>query len=441
MIRPLLVNRSGRPAAPSARPPPPPPPATGPVPLVILLDLDGTVAGRVGAVLAEYEIHRALGAAAVASSASSRPGGAAAPRRPRPGSAPQPPSSWGGAGAELRGDANSANLTNVSSSSHSGGVQKSLRDAIVSRLRYGIIRPHVLEFCQGMKSVGGTSGVELFVYTASEASWANFFVPCVESALGMRFNRPILTRDHCVRQGADGTSIRKTIDGLRPILLRSLRRRYPGLRTVGDLSGRVLLVDNTPDVMADPRENARLVVCPTYPYAYVYDVLCRVPVDSLHSLFSRLVPVLVRNGMFPNGPWTFYGDAAAASAARPPMSGVASPGAPGRGGVVVRRLDSFGRFAAVYYRRLARLLEAAADPNDQALARDRFFLRLLNAVHALVRSRPRPAGQPWLPACFDDAGVRELNAATSRRMQTQTQAHPGRRGPPAPSSSSPPPRR
>ena len=129
------------------------------LPLVMLLDMDGTLVGKVGSVLCEYDLHRTLGAAAA-------PASAAASARPKTASVASPT------------------------------VHKGLRDAIVARLRYGIIRPHVLEFCRGATAI---PGVELYVYTASEAWWAAFFVPCIEAALGVRFNRPIFSRDHCVQ--------------------------------------------------------------------------------------------------------------------------------------------------------------------------------------------------------------------------------------------------
>ena len=346
-------------------------------PLVILLDLDGTLAGKVTSVLCEYEVHKAL----------------------------------------------AADLAHKEKEKGSK-VSKQIRESIVSRLRYGIIRPHVVDFCRGTAEMG--AGIELFVFTASENTWANFFVPCVEAALGFRFNRPIFTRNHCVIKQLPtvigggskktvmfgGVNVMKSITKLRPQIFRALKRKYPGLHGPNDLVDRVILVDNTPHVMADPRESSKLVVCPTYNYAYIYDVIAQLPVDVLHAYFSKLVPVLQRNGMFPTGTWLSL-----------PGSAQPSTGATGATGVIainntnnMRRIDTYNNFAAVYYRRLARLLDAAAEPNDAALwglghrrnktGGERFFLDLLNSLRTLVSQR-------YGENAFDDAGTATLSAIKS----------------------------
>ena len=341
-------------------------------PLVVLLDLDGTLAGKVNSVLCEYEVHNSIGS--------------------------------------------------------KGRSSKNIRDAIVSRLRYGIIRPHVVDFCKGVADMG--TGIELFVFTASENTWANFFVPCVESALGVRFNRPIFTRNHCVikeyvttmtstsggggkggkgKMYGGGVNVLKSIVKLRPQIFRSLKGRYPGLQGPNDLVDRVILVDNTPQVMADPRESARLVVCPTYNYSYVYDVLAQLPVDVLHSDFSKTVPVLQRNGMFPTGTWLSAGPLGPSGGQ--PWAGTRHSSQSTN--IPTRRIDTYSSFAAVYYRRLARLLDAAAEPNDVALGYkkqrsggDRFFMDLLNALKSLL-------GRRFGDSCFDDSGVKELSLGTT----------------------------
>ena len=298
--------------------------AKGAAPLVVLLDLDGTLVGRVDAVLCEHQLLKSMALLS-------------GPGRP-------------------------------SSASAAGSVpERVLRDAIVSRLRYGIIRPNVLKFC---KEVG--PNVELFVYTASETSWANFFVPCVEAALGVRFNRPIFTRDQCARD------MRKSIDRLLPQIARSLRRKHPSA-TPASLRDRVLLVDNTPNVMAAPVEASRVVVCPTYAYSYSYDVLRHVPVDMLHTGFARIAPMLERYGMLPPG--------AAAG-----------------------RINSYQAFASAYYRRLSRAMEATLSSN-LGQVKDSFFVRLLHAINASASRAD---------ATFTDAVVRDINRAVGWPPQHQS---------------------
>jgi hypothetical protein len=267
---------------------------------VLLLDLDGTLIGRISCAVCEYELVKFL---------------------------------------------------HQDAPSDRTRALKAMRDALVARLRYGIIRPHVEAFCRSVK--GMDPSVELFIYTASDTEWASFIVPCVEAALGTRFNRPIFSRAHCVavsRGPQGGFDYKKSVVKVLPAVFRALKKRYPALRSVRDLMQHAVLVDNTPDVMLNPAEAARLLACPTYAYNYVYDVLARVNIDVLHRHFARLIPVLVRAGLFPQ----------ASSLAHP--------------------ITNYQMFAAAYYAHLGKTLADAHAPNSDVLRGDRFWVRLLHAV-------------------------------------------------------------
>jgi hypothetical protein len=283
--------------------------ASAALPTVVLLDLDGTLVGSVASVLCELTLLRAV-----------------APKR-------VPERQW--------------------------------RESVVARLRYGIIRPHVLKFCKEV-----SKDVELFVYTASEHSWATVLIPCVEAALGVRFNRPIFTRNQC------DTRLKKSIRGLLPSISRALHKRWPAA-TLASLRDRVVLVDNTPSVMASADETSRVILCPTYGYDYTYDVLRLVPVDVLHNSFARLVPILTRFGFYPS-------KAAACG--------------------------SYQQFAAVYYQHLSRRMDDTLASNRSELASDRFFVALLAAMHHQQRRSPSSP--------FSDAVVREINAGTRQRLRS-----------------------
>ena len=127
-------------------------------PLVLLLDFDGTLVGRLNCAVCEYELlvraHKGL---------------------------------------------------------------RAFRDDLVARLRYGIIRPHVEAFLKAARSE-----LEIFIFTASDARWASFVVPCVEAALGVKFNRPLLTRAHCLTAGE---RVVKSLDRVLPLVHRALVHR------------------------------------------------------------------------------------------------------------------------------------------------------------------------------------------------------------------------
>ncbi|GAX85669.1 hypothetical protein CEUSTIGMA_g13084.t1 [Chlamydomonas eustigma] len=205
------------------------------------------------------------------------------------------------------------------------------RSALISRLRYGIVRPHVAEFCRSTSS-------ELFVYTASTREWASFIVPCIEAAIAVRFNRPIFSRDNCSDSGV--TNI-KSLSAVAPLVHRSLRRRYPGVSLQSTFDS-LVLVDNTADVLP-PLERSKMILCPTYKYVYDYDVLSSLPVDLLHSAPGKVAEVLVRAGFLP------------ASS---------------------RKYNNLQQLFAEYYTALGRRIAQHASQNSWTLAHDRFFLQL-----------------------------------------------------------------
>ena len=293
-----------------------------PLPRVVLLDVDGTLIGRIGAAACQYDLLRATGAC-------------------------------------------------------KGKRLAAAKEDLVARLKHGIVRPHLDAFCRH----AAAAGVELFVYTASDPRWAAFIVPCIEAALGVRFNRPLLTRKHCLPPPPGGTEFRKSLARVVPLVRASLRRRYPGLQggvggAADPMRGRVLLVDNTPGVVADAAEAPMVVTCPSYEYCYVFDVLQHVDVSALHRRTARVAPVLARYGLL-------------------------APGAPPPPG--------YPQLAQAYYERLARAISDTAAANVRALASDRFWLAFWPALAQALR-RAGPAAPP-----FDEEGVRALRQAAGAR--------------------------
>ena len=175
---------------------------------------------------------------------------------------------------------------------------KSMKADLVERLKQGIIRPYLASLCR-LVAAGELTNVELFVYTASETRWAHFLIPCIEEALGFRFNRPFFTRDHCV---AVGSEYKKAFELVAPAVFRKLRGKY-ALANFRQTADNMALIDNNPTVLLYPNIDGRKTVkCPTYNFAYYYDVLARLPAHTVHESFAELVPVLALNDMFPDVP-------------------------------------------------------------------------------------------------------------------------------------------
>lgn len=271
------------------------------LPRVMLVDLDGTLVGKVNAAVCEYDILRKS--------------------------------------AAVQGGSNAAHAKAV----------RAFKESLVARLRYGIVRPHVEAFIKQAQRMNPP--VEIFIYTASDPQWAAVIIPAVEAALGVKFNRPLFTRQHCIsappHMAAVGgpMTIRKSIAHVLPAIYTRLKKKY-SLRSINDLRGNIAIVDNTHDILADPTERSRLIRCPTYEYTYLYDVLCNVDVNTLHRRFSRLIPVLSGFGMFP-------------------------------GKVPADTIRSYHQFAGEYYARLANAINDSLTNNARYLSTDRFWAHLL----------------------------------------------------------------
>jgi len=214
---------------------------------------------------------------------------------------------------------------------------KQFRTDLVSKMRQGIVRPYLAEFCHRVKK--DSPHTELFVYTASDDKWAKFLVPVIEEAIGFKFQRPLFTRKHCVLPSSSSSSdYKKSIDLVAPLIYKSLRTKYPLMRGPNDVMRNVALIDNNHSVMlkpADPKkdgrgnmvtsitsitsmpsiqsmplmpsmasnvsiaENAdRLIRCPTYSYEYHCDVLAKVDTDVLQEKYADIIPVLVDFDLF-----------------------------------------------------------------------------------------------------------------------------------------------
>lgn len=172
---------------------------------------------------------------------------------------------------------------------------RQVRADIVQHLRMGVARPHLLAFLTRVKEA--VPRTEFFVYTASDDSWAKFIVPCIEEAIGFKFSRPIFTRRHCRPCNGD---YKKSIAAVAPHILRRLRPSYAGLigARAEDIVRDAMLIDNNPAVMR-PDEEDRLVRCSTYNYAHFRDVLAKVEPGVLHARHARLVPLLAAFGLLP----------------------------------------------------------------------------------------------------------------------------------------------
>lgn len=199
-------------------------------PLVILLDLDGTIIGDISPQVCEYEILNEL----------------------------QP--------SQL----------------------KTFKELLTAQLRStAVVRPGFFDFVRCAQA----KGIELFVYTASDSRWASFFVPILEKALSVKLNRPLFTRSHCRLVNGE---YRKPTRAVLHSVFNSLKRKYKGLRTMSDLNQQIAMIDNSNVLMHDAPFSVGLVLCKTYDYLHNYDVLRLITDETLANKTSQIVHKLVQ---------------------------------------------------------------------------------------------------------------------------------------------------
>ena len=98
---------------------------------------------------------------------------------------------------------------------------KQFKQTLMRDLGNGLIRPHFADFATSLKSYH--EHVELFIYTASDDKWAQFLVPCIEQVTGITFNKPIFSRKHCIPSSG---SINKSLNDIAKTIHGRLKKKY-----------------------------------------------------------------------------------------------------------------------------------------------------------------------------------------------------------------------
>lgn len=157
-----------------------------------------------------------------------------------------------------------------------------------------LIRPGFASFIQAMKSFYNPQDVMFFIYTASEKSWAHYEINLVEKQFGIKFMRPIFTREDCIVD--QGGQYRKSLGKVYPRICRAIAKMRP-LTTqekVHMLENNVIVIDNNA-VYTDRSD--KLLLCPDYDYAVFENLMDMIPDDSRnHPLVQQLIFSLVNSG-------------------------------------------------------------------------------------------------------------------------------------------------
>jgi hypothetical protein len=144
-----------------------------------------------------------------------------------------------------------------------------------------LIRPYFGDFIRKMRE--NYKSVSFYIYTASEKVWAEKEIGIIEKNLNIKFNRPIFSRNDCIRVE---DSINKRIEYKKSIELirRKIKVKNP----------EILIIDDK-DVYIDNRE--RLIRCNIYNYKYFCNYWDNMPElrEIKNKIFLGYLETLINN--------------------------------------------------------------------------------------------------------------------------------------------------
>lgn len=200
-------------------------------PLVILLDLDGTIIGDITQQIASFELAKSL---------------------------------------------------------KTSGMKSMVdKHELKAKLKNGLVRPFFDTFIKALK----TSHIpfEIFIYTASEKTWADYVIKNIESIYGFKFNRPIFSRQFCMFDVKD-KEYKKSVSFIRPTLLKALKKKYSVSFSKQDLSQNIIIIDN--NNVYQSNDQKYLLLCPTYNYKVPENVASFIKENSYRSYYQVIYQVL-----------------------------------------------------------------------------------------------------------------------------------------------------
>ena len=152
---------------------------------------------------------------------------------------------------------------------------KMFKDRLVTQLINGLMRPGFSQFCAQCHMLR----IPVMIYTAADHDWAHFLVPRIQQAVQMemardledppkhfRFSR-LFTRNNCEPDG--DMMFKKSLERVKKDIYATLKKNYTMRAGMDGVIKRTILIDNTDGILV---ERDHLVVVPTYKFAYIYDV-------------------------------------------------------------------------------------------------------------------------------------------------------------------------
>lgn len=228
---------------------------------------------------------------------------------------------------------------------------KAFKSHLIHQLQHGLLRPGIADCITTLKNNNELS--EFFLYTASDDKWAQFLVPCMEVACGIKFGRPIFSRKHCL---CVDRSMKKSLLKISNMVHTKLKPRYMHMfKKPSHVFDHMLLIDNN-KVLVE-REARKAIICPSYEYVLPCDILRLIDADILESNALGICKILAKYELMDEK-------------------------------VVARHTHAYTLLAA-YYDAYASLLRqmVRVSAMQERQKRDKFWPNLANALVALQQKR------------------------------------------------------
>ena len=159
-----------------------------------------------------------------------------------------------------------------------------------------LIRPGFSSWMKAMQKVYPEA--YFFIYTASEKQWAMQEIGWVERSHGIKFARPIFTRDDCTVDSSG--NMRKSVGRIFPRMMTAIAKmsgRSKGLHVTqrqAILETQLMIIDNNA-VYTDRQD--KLLLCPDYGYAVFENLLTTIPHEArAHPSIQQLIMALINSG-------------------------------------------------------------------------------------------------------------------------------------------------
>jgi hypothetical protein len=163
---------------------------------------------------------------------------------------------------------------------------------LIDALKTELLRPGFSNFFHKLESLH----IEFFIYTASESKWANYLVPCIESACNVKFNRPVFTREHMVfetQKNGDSYHM-KSIEKILPLINKTLAKK--GWKIPATIS-QCMIIDNNYTLVSN--ELKRVAKCSSYKSIFPFDMLRFIPSTMIMENKSEIISHLNHLNLLP----------------------------------------------------------------------------------------------------------------------------------------------